>query len=47
VVVHDLDIVYIASSPYKADAPLLIYSNAMLPGTIANKLFQAIFRWNS
>jgi hypothetical protein len=44
VVVGDLDIVRVAVLPPKADAPLIVDVNAVLPGSIPFELLQAIAR---
>jgi hypothetical protein len=44
VVVNDLNLVGIAILPPEADAPLLVYANAVLAGSIAPELLQSIPR---
>jgi len=46
-VVYDLDIERIAGIPPKADAPLVVDPNAVLPGPVASEAFEPIRRWNT
>jgi hypothetical protein len=41
-VVHHLDIKGISASPPKANTPLIIYSNTVLPSSITHQLLQAV-----
>ena len=47
VVVDDLDVVRIAIAPTKADAPLIVDTDAVLAGPVALELLQAITRRHS
>ena len=42
VIIHDFYIVGIATTPDKADTPLVVDANAMLPFPIASQYFQMI-----
>jgi hypothetical protein len=44
VIVNDLNLVGIAILPAKADAPLLVYANAVPAGSIAPEFLQSISR---
>jgi len=46
VVVHDLDVVGAGGSPSEAEAPLLVDADAVLPGTIAGQLLEAVTWWD-
>lgn len=46
-VVDDQDIVGVSIFPAEADTPLLVDSNAILPGSFACQLLQTIARWDS
>ncbi len=46
-VVGDLDLVSVAVTPPKADAPLVVNANAVLPGTVPRQLLKPLARWNS
>jgi hypothetical protein len=46
-VIHDLYFVRISVTPFKADAPLVINSYAVLAGAIPGKFFQAVSWWCS
>jgi len=41
-VVHDFHFVSVPVAPHKADAPLIVDPNAVLPFPVAEKSFQAI-----
>jgi hypothetical protein len=41
-VIHDLNIFCTRFPPTEADAPLIVYTNAILAGTVTFKLFKAI-----
>lgn len=41
-IVGDLDVVRVAVAPPKADAPLIVDANAVLPDAIATEFFQSI-----
>lgn len=43
-VIHDLNVICIASSPPKADPPLIVYTDTVLTLAIARKLFKTIRR---
>jgi hypothetical protein len=43
-IIHDFDIVGIAIAPDKADAPLVVDANAVLPFPITSQRFQVIAR---
>ena len=45
-IVDNLDIVGVTVSPAKADSPLIVDANAVLPTTISSQLFQPIGRWD-
>jgi hypothetical protein len=47
VVVHDLDFVRVASIPAKADSPLVVDADAVLPGAPASEFLEPIARGNS
>ena len=47
VVVDDLDVVCVAIAPTKADAPLIVDTDAVLAGTVALELLQAVTRRHS
>jgi len=47
VVINDFDFIRIAFSPYKTDAPALVYADAVLSTSVANKLLKTISRWNA
>jgi hypothetical protein len=40
--VYDLDVMSPVLAPYEANAPLIVYPNAMLPAPVAFEGFQAI-----
>jgi hypothetical protein len=42
VVVHDLDVVGASGTPSKAEAPLLVDADAVLAGTVAGQLLEAV-----
>ena len=44
-VVDDFDIERLATLPAKADAPLIVDTDTVLPRTIAAELFKPIARW--
>jgi hypothetical protein len=44
-IIIDFDIVSIASFPYKADPPLLVYPNAVLSRAFSFQGFKLISRW--
>jgi hypothetical protein len=44
VVIHNLNFIRIAVTPFEADAPLIIDANAVRPGTIALQQFELISR---
>jgi hypothetical protein len=46
-IVHDLDIFGASSSPSKADTPLVVDPNTVLPRALAPQCLQAIPWWNS
>ena len=45
-IIHDFDFIGIPISPYKANSPLIIYPNTVLPLAAAVQLFQPIGWWN-
>ena len=47
VIIDNFYFVRMAIVPSKADAPLIVNANAVLPGAIAFQSFQAISRWRS
>ncbi len=47
VVIHDLNIVRVAVTPREADAPAVVDSNAVCPGTVAFQEFQLVSRRNT
>jgi hypothetical protein len=42
VVIHDLDVVCIATAPSEADPPLVVYPNAVLASATTAQRFQAV-----
>jgi hypothetical protein len=44
VVVHDFDRVNVAVSPLKANSPLIVDANAVLPPAVALQAFQPVSR---
>jgi hypothetical protein len=46
VVIHDLDIVCVATSPSETDSPLVVDSDAVLTLSATHQPFQSIPRWN-
>jgi len=44
-VIHDFNIVSIPFPPNKADAPLVVDADAVLPSAIAMQRFEPITRW--
>ena len=46
-IVDDLNLIGIAPLPAKADAPLLVHSNAVLTGSISPQFLQSITRWHA
>ena len=45
-VINDLDVIRITAFPDKADAPLLVDPDAVLPFSVMMQCFQMIGRWN-
>jgi hypothetical protein len=45
-IVNDLDLVRVTISPPKADPPLIVEANTVLPDAIASKLLEAVPRWH-
>jgi hypothetical protein len=45
-VIRDLDVPGSTFPPFKADPPLIIHSNTILPATITSELFQTV-RWRA
>src|SRR2546430_539760 len=43
-IIHNLHVVSITLVPAKADAPLFVDADAVLPGSISGQLFQSITR---
>jgi hypothetical protein len=46
VVVGDLDVFRSCGAPAKADASLLVHSDAVLSGTVSTELLQSVTRWD-
>ncbi len=44
VVVDDLDVISVAIGPVEADAPLVVYSDAVLTGSVTAQLFETVAR---
>jgi len=47
VIVHDFDLVGIAIFPYKADAPLVVDANAVLPCPVVLQGLKPVARWEA
>jgi len=45
-VIHDLNVKFIAGTPAKADPPLLVYADTMLALAIPLQPLKSIPRWN-
>ena len=43
-IIHNLDVVRVTPAPLETHTPLFIDANAVLPGTVAAQLFQAVGR---
>ena len=46
-IVRDLNFIRLSAAPAKADTPLIIDSNAVLPRSVSRKLLQPVARWRS
>jgi len=46
-IINDFNLLSIIVAPDKTDAPLVVYSDTVLTGTVTAYLFQSVRRWHS